>query len=248
MISDSCTAGDLQSVMKYEMNYLSAGNPVLVVTGDGSHTLLLPGLNEHYHSRHGAVAESRHVFVEAGFEAALLRFQEIRILEVGFGTGLNALLTFIRAEEKGIKVHYTGIEPYPPDPELIAELNYPVCIGHDHAPDWWQFIHATARWNNLSLSPAGISLLKWRGTMENFPGKGYAYNLIYFDAFAPAVQPALWEPYTFRKLAYMLEPEGILVTYSSKGEVRRAICDAGLRVEKLPGPAGKREMVRAFKI
>lgn len=219
----------------------------LIITGDGSHTLFVPALQEHYHSTFGAVAESRHVFAEAGFNEAAKRFGVINLLEVGFGTGLNALLTLILADERSIPVHYTGIEPFPLTMDQIAVMNYPAAIDHPAAAHWWKLIHASAHWNTEYAFLNGSSLLKWQGRLEDFTATDPHYHLVYFDAFGPSVQPELWDDSIFLKLAAMVVPDGILVTYSSKGAVRRALVAAGFRVEKIPGPAGKREMVRAIK-
>lgn len=223
-------------------------SPQLVTTADGSHTLFIPELNESYHSTFGALNESYHVFVEAGFEAVIQKFPEIHLLEVGFGTGLNALLTFLRAEEKEVTLHYTGIEPFPVNPELLDRINYPMVIGHPSASRWWSEIHNRSGWMQREVFQNGSSLQKWQGRAEDFQGERGVYQLVYLDAFAPAVQPELWTEDFFRKLAMMMASDGVLVTYSSKGEVRRNLRSAGFSVEKLAGPAGKREMVRATKI
>ncbi len=227
---------------------LAAHNIELVVTGDGSHSLFVKSLNEHYHSINGAVTESIHVFVEAGFEFVSNRFEHINVLEVGLGTGLNALLIMHRAEMKRINIHYTGIEPFPPDDEILKRLNYNSIINHPHIPELWEAIHYKARWMKEFRFPSGSSLLKWKGRAEDYNPTDPNVNLVCFDAFAPDVNPDLWELPLFLHIAAIVVKGGVLVTYSSKGSVRRALKSAGFNVEKIPGPAGKREMVRAIKM
>lgn len=217
----------------------------IVKTDDGSHTIGLDDLGEHYHSTFGALTESGHVFVGAGLDPAIKKFGEISLLEVGFGTGLNCLLTLIRAEQKKVKLSYTGIEPLPLSDQLLSGLNFPEVISDNSAHKWWNFINYGAQWNRLAVSGTGNTLLKWEGKFEEFDAGDSVYNLVYFDAFSPAVQPELWRTEVFRKLAAMMANGGILVTYSSKGEVRRSLAEAGFKVHKVPGPSGKREMVRA---
>jgi tRNA U34 5-methylaminomethyl-2-thiouridine-forming methyltransferase MnmC len=220
----------------------------LIVTGDGSHTIFVPALQEHYHSTYGALAESRHIFINAGFEVAALQFDQVNILEVGFGTGLNALLTFLRAEELMKEICYTGIESTPVDPALLSRINHVQALAKPGAAAWWNSIHHEAQWNLPFRFANGSTLLKWEGMLQDYEPKGPKFHLVYFDAFGPSVQPELWEDAIFLKLAAMVVEDGILVTYSAKGAVRRALVAAGFRVEKIPGPAGKREMVRAIRL
>jgi tRNA U34 5-methylaminomethyl-2-thiouridine-forming methyltransferase MnmC len=217
-----------------------------VTTEDGSHTLFVPGLNEHYHSVHGAVTESQHVFIASGLNALNSVISPVRILEIGFGTGLNALLTQIVSETRAKATEYTALEPFPLPEDLWKELNYArhFCavdysrvFGHIHLADWEK---------RETISPH-FSLRKIKRRLEEFdPGKENC-NLIYFDAFGPDVQPELWSEANFRKLFESLVPGGILVTYSVKGSVRRALKAAGFAVEKIAGPPGKREITRALK-
>ena len=232
--------------MKSRQQNRKTGSKLKIVrTDDGSHTIGLENVDEHYHSTFGALTESRHVFVKAGFDAAAQRFGEISLLEVGFGTGLNCLLTLIRAEQQRVKLSYTGIEPMPLSDQLLSGLNYPEIISDQSSHRWWNFINYGSQWNSRTNSGTEISLLKWEGRFEEFHAEGSLYNLVYFDAFAPDVQPELWRSEVFQKLATMMADGGILVTYSSKGIVRRALAEAGFTVQKIPGPSGKREMVRA---
>jgi tRNA U34 5-methylaminomethyl-2-thiouridine-forming methyltransferase MnmC len=217
----------------------------LVVTGDGSHTLLQPRLNEHYHSTFGAIQESRHIFISSG----LGRFQdnsEVAILEVGFGTGLNALLTILEADQRNLKVDYTAIEPQPIDAPVFLQLNYPYKLGLQASLGPFKAIHEAPFLKKTGITK-GFSLVKMKGKLEIIKFSPTAFDLVYFDAFSPEVQPELWTDKIFRKLFNALKPGGILVTYSAKGSVTRALKLAGFRIEKLPGPPGKREITRALK-
>ena len=196
-------------------------NLELITTGDGSHTLFVPWLNEHYHSTFGAVSESLHVFIQAGFRFVIRDTSEVRLLEVGMGTGLNAMLTLEEADKENIRLQYTGVEPYPLPWEILGKLNYPAQCHTIQAGRWWQQIHKEANWNEWHSFTSNLALMKWRGFFEDFiPEHAGSYNLVYFDAFAPTVQPDLWEFQIFEKLAPWVEPGGVLVSYSSKGSFR----------------------------
>jgi len=212
----------------------------LITTEDGSHSIYNPDLKEHYHSTHGAIQESRHVFVEAGLNEVRKTKTAIRILEIGFGTGLNCLLSAIESLEKGLSIEYTSLEPFPLSDHLISLLNYPETLGHG---DLFNLMHST---DQGELSITGNFLLhRSRESLLTFlpPVK---YELIYFDAFAPDVQPELWSEAVFQKLFDCLVPGGLLVTYCAKGQVKRNMKKAGFRIERLPGPPGKREMTRGI--
>lgn len=221
--------------------------PEIIITEDGSHTLYIPSLKEHYHSTFGAIAESRHVFIEAGLRQVLKNnTAEINILEVGFGTGLNALLTILEARRKGYVVNYTGLEAFPLEQQIWRKLNYPGQIRDEKAEEIFHLLHQS-NWNTEKEIIPGFFITKVERGLEDFQASGMQYNLIYFDAFAPDVQPELWTDEIFRKISGMTAKDGILVTYSCKGSVRRALKAAGFEVEKIPGPKGKREMVRGVK-
>lgn len=212
-------------------------------TADGSYTLYVPELNEHYHSVKGALTESQHIFIEMGLKHSPA--PEPRILEIGLGTGLNAFLTLIAAEEMQQKVHYTGIERYPLAEETLRQLDYPGIIGKKHEEDYYA-IHQAPWEKETNLSP-WFTLHKIEGdfTRHTFQ-KGY--DIIYFDAFAPEKQPEMWEQALFNTLYNVLNEGGILTTYCAKGVVRRMLQTAGFTVERLPGPpGGKREILRATK-
>ncbi len=212
------------------------------VTGDGSQSLYHKQLDEPYHSRRGAVAESMHVFIKMGFDR--VQKDNVRIFEMGFGTGLNFLLTAQRALDTGKKTEYHAIEKYPLDETLWQGLDYSAFVSAEVSGKF-DFIHKV-RWGSTVEVLPGVLLRKMKGDMQTTQA-GEAYDLVYFDAFGPGVQPELWETPVFRKLFSMMNPGGVLVTYSAKGQVRRNMQEAGFVVERLPGPPGKREMLRAVK-
>lgn len=237
--------------MENELNALQGAKekyaPEVVSTGDGSHTLFIPALGEHYHSFHSSVREAYHVYVEAGLEWVLERVQgEVEVFEVGFGTGLNALVTALTAKEAGRSVHFNSIELYPLEPQMCSALNYCKHIEDAAASKIFESLHA-AQWNEQAAIHSNFSLFKFQDDFMKWTPESNAYHLILFDAFGFRAQEELWSVDIFRKCLSMLKPGGALVTYASKGLVRRNMLEAGFLVEKLPGPPGKREMVRAVK-
>lgn len=218
----------------------------LVVTGDGSSTLFVEELNEHYHSTFGAMQESRHIFIEAGFKYQQKSFKQIKILEIGFGTGLNALLSIDESLKHEAKTDYCGIEPYPVKPTFISALNYGEILKSDLLSNHFIQIHDAA-WNcKIKLSPNFI-FEKMKDTIENVELPEHYFNLVYFDAFGPDVQPEIWTEKIFKNIYDSMESGGVLLTYSVKGIVKRALKSTGFTIEKLPGPIGKREFLRASK-
>lgn len=217
----------------------------LVTTGDGSPTLYVPSLKEHYHSTFGAFTESMHVFIETGLKHILPSRPEISVFEMGFGTGLNAWLTALEAEKTGCRIHYTAIESEPLDSALTAQLKYNELMG---LPDDGMFgkLHESS-WNETVQLTPSFDLQKIHADFSEFDIRCSIFDLVYFDAFGPEVQPELWLPEVFYKIAASMKPGGVLVTYSVKGSVKRALKSAGLTIEKLPGPPGKREILRALK-
>ena len=216
----------------------------LILTGDGSHTISMPELNVTYHSIHGAIQESKHVFIEAGLKSlTLAEAAKLNIFEVGFGTGLNALLTIIEAEKLQKEIHYETVEPFPLGSSETRSLNYCKQLGREELQPVFEQLHS-CKWEKKINITANFLFKKTRSNLLNFE-TSETFKLIYFDAFAPSTQPELWTNEIFEKMFAMLEPGGILVTYCSKGDVRRAMQAAGFIVEKLPGPKGKREMIRA---
>ncbi|MGB1031204.1 MAG: tRNA (5-methylaminomethyl-2-thiouridine)(34)-methyltransferase MnmD [Flavobacteriales bacterium] len=212
-----------------------------ILTKDGSHTLWNEELDETYHSRHGAVQEAKHVFIETGLKHVLKNRNDISILEVGFGTGLNAWLTLLELSLLEKKAKYTGIELYPVALDVIEQLNY----ADEHGKDLFKKIHSF-EWNSWNQVSSGNQLLKQKVSLEDFQTEE-KFDLIYFDAFGPNSQPSMWEPQLLKKCADLLNLGGVFVTYCCKGQVRRDLISAGLDMEKLPGPPGKREMLRGIK-
>ncbi len=208
----------------------------LFTTGDGSPTLYHAHFDEHYHSVHGAVQESQHVFLTAGMKALEDR-ASLRMLEIGFGTGLNALMTAIQAT---VPIYYLGLEAYPLNREQWESLDYGDRLGH---PEMFRALHEAAWGVPVKLSETW-TLEKRAEKLETFEGSTHI-DLVYWDAFAPSAQPELWTSEIFARVRSWMAPEGLLTTYSAKGDVRRALLAAGWLVEKLPGPPGKREMLRA---
>lgn len=215
-------------------------------TGDGSHSLLVPGWNVTYHSRFGAVAESRHVFIESGLKHILLRKpSKISVLEMGFGTGLNALLTLIETQLLPVKVYYEALETEPLEPSVSCALNYCGSLNRPEMQALFNELHESA-WNLPQTISTGFDLFKRREDITDALFHN-TYDLVYFDAFDPATQPGVWTEKIFKKIYDAMNENAALVTYCSKGSVRRAMQDAGFSVEKLTGPKGKREMVRAHR-
>ena len=218
----------------------------IVQTADGSDTLFVPELNEHYHSTFGAIRESRYIFIEHGFNAIGPDEDPVFIFEVGFGTGLNALLTNLTAKAQRREVRYTAIEKYPLEKEVWGQFNYPQLIQkQDSSKAFWK-IHESP-WGVPTEIDDGFILTKIRADILKPIQLEENFNVIYFDAFGPDVQPDLWSEEMFQNMNRLLKPGGIFVTYSCKGEVKRNLKAAGFEIEKLPGPPGKREILRARK-
>lgn len=219
----------------------------IILTSDGSHSMSIPALNVTYHSIHGAVQESRHVFIEAGLKNIAPAAHPVRILEMGFGTGLNALLTLIEAERIQQPVQYTTLELYPLEPGHTRLLNYCEQLQRPDLQRDFEQLHSCEWESEMTVTPC-FTFLKSQSNLLTFnPSNHTSFHLIYFDAFAPGAQPELWTRDVFEKLYNLLLPGGILVTYCSKSDVRRAMQAAGFIIEKIPGPPGKREMLRAAR-
>lgn len=216
-----------------------------VITKDGSHTISIPEMNVTYHSHHGAIQESMHVYINAGLKyiSETLKATEICIFEMGFGTGLNALLTLMEAEKNQLTIHYTTVELFPLLVDEIILLNYCEQLHRKDLEPVFQQLHQCDWEKDISITPF-FTLHKIKNSLQDFTASK-PQNLIFYDAFAPSAQPELWTKETFEKLYQILLPGGILVTYCSKSDVRRAMQAAGFIVEKIQGPRGKREMVRA---
>lgn len=223
----------------------------LVQTKDNSYTLFVPELDEHYHSVHGAVQESQHVFIQAGLVELAAQKKELSILEIGFGTGLNALLSCLSADKLDVAIQYTGLEKYPVKEEEWAKLDYASKLPtiYEPAPNevlqLFESMHQAPWEAPVALSPR-FELLKRQMDFQDFESS-QSFDLIYYDAFAPSAQPELWTTALFTKMYAALKPKGLLTTYCVKGYVRRNMQASGFDVEKIPGPPGKREMARAWK-
>lgn len=215
----------------------------IVQTADGSLTIQLPGLQEQYHSMHGALQEALHVFIGQGLDA--YRNCKVHLLEMGFGTGLNALLTLLEAPARSLHIHYTGIEAYPVEEDEWPRLGYGELFQDPQATAYFERLHREPWQTPAKISP-WFELTKLRQDVRDLDHY-QAYDLIYFDAFGARVHPELWSEAIFLKMYRCLRPGGRLVTYAAKGSVRRAMLSAGFRVERLPGPPGKREMLRATR-
>lgn len=215
----------------------------IITTADGSKTIQIVDWQEQYHSVHGAVQEAYHVFIAAGLN--LYRQTHINILEIGFGTGLNAFITLIEAPKRQLDIYYKGVEAYPVNPKELAQLNYVEVLDAGHFAHEFLRMHQLPWEIDVALNP-NFTLHKQNRDFLALTEVG-VYDLIYFDAFGARVQPELWTEKMFGIAYNLLKAEGFLVTYAAKGSVRRAMQSVGFQVEKLPGPPGKREMLRATK-
>jgi tRNA U34 5-methylaminomethyl-2-thiouridine-forming methyltransferase MnmC len=234
----------------------------IIITADGSKTIHIIEWNEQYHSIHGAIQEANHVYIKHGLlffvennqNSSVIssevenQFQSpksnLSILEIGFGTGLNAFLTILKSEEMEIAINYVGVDAYPVSAEESAAMNYPEQLDINKS-DKYDRIHQVP-WEKKHAITSNFELTKQKKFFIDIDDKEL-YDLIYFDAFGARVQPELWTEDIFKKMYDALRPNGILVTYAAKGSVRRAMISVGFNVEQLPGPPGKREMLRARK-
>lgn len=214
----------------------------VVDSEDGSSTLFVPELNEHYHSVHGAIQESLHIFIRAGVE--FYGQKDIHILEAGFGTGLNAYLTLVYASQHKTRVTYHSVEKYPLTPAEASQLNYMKLIDFEQ-PELFSVLHECPWDKECEISPY-FKLYKHSGDFATAVFSSL-FDIVFFDAFNPDVQPRLWEENTLTRFSGALKPEGIFITYCVKGIVKQALRNLGLSVKRLPGPPGKREMLRATK-
>ncbi len=237
----------------------------IVITADGSSTIHLPEWDEQYHSKHGAIQEAYHVFIKHGLHyfcnseqseesqrkkidvtsSSVEKYHNISILEIGFGTGLNAFITLLEAKKLKISVDYFGVEAYPVLMDEINQLNYSEELNIEDKSSLFNKLHEVS-WEEFHKVTSHFSLAKQKRFFSEIKEEN-CYNIIYFDAFGARVQPELWTESIFQKMYSALKIKGILVTYSAKGSVRRAMETVGFKVERLPGPPGKREMLRATK-
>jgi tRNA U34 5-methylaminomethyl-2-thiouridine-forming methyltransferase MnmC len=216
----------------------------IIITADGSHSIFNETLNETYHSVHGAIQESLHVFIKNGLEVlSIERSEPISILEVGFGTGLNALLSYQYACKHQIKVSYNAIEPSPLSSEIWSQLNHASTLD---MMDQYHKLHSSS-WGEQHVLDPYFTFCKHLSTIQHTDIKADSTDLIYYDAFAPSKQPEIWDYHLLEKIFHALKPKGLFVTYCAKGELKRNLTRIGFEVETLPGPPGKKEMVRAIK-
>lgn len=216
----------------------------IIETKDGLKTINFPEINESYHSTNGALQEALHVFIKNGWEK--LNSTSYKVLEIGFGTGLNAILTLIKSLEEKKTVKYTGLEAFPISQEEVTALEYYENDFIKSHKDEYFKLHEADWGKTVSITPL-FTLHKLHQKLEDFQPQKSSFNLIYFDAFGFRVQPEMWSKQVFQKMYDCLEDGGLLTTYSSKGEVRRTLIELGFEVKKVPGPAGKREMLVARK-
>ena len=215
----------------------------VIITSDGSSTIHLPEWNEQYHSTHGAIQEAYHVFIKNGL--SLFNNENISILEIGFGTGLNCLISYFESQKLKLAIDYVGVEAYPVILDEVKKLNYASQLDFNNTEYIFNKIHSVD-WGRKHSFETQFSLTKKKQFFQEIDDKK-KYDLIYFDAFGARVQPELWTEKIFKNMYNSLKEGGILVTYSAKGSVRRAMIEVGFKVEKLDGPPGKREMLRAIK-
>jgi tRNA U34 5-methylaminomethyl-2-thiouridine-forming methyltransferase MnmC len=230
------------------------------VTEDGSHTLFSEMAGQTYHSSHGAVQESRHIFISQlsiksrqleVSEQELIDKSSLSVLEIGFGTGLNALLTAQWASESGVNVEYTTIELYPLGEEVYRELNYGRLLGDEglflqlHKADWDAGVVEVTE--NFTIRKCKSDIAEWLRNAQCTMHNVQLFDVVFFDAFSPDAQPELWTEEVFRNVYALMKTGGVLMTYCAKGDVRRAMLAAGFKVEKLQGPPGKRHILKAGK-
>jgi len=218
----------------------------IITSEDGSHTIELIGQNEQYHSTHGAVQESNHVYIKHGLERIAENRKQIHILEVGMGTGLNVLLTFQYALKYQLDIHYTAVEAYPLEEQIYRQLNYSHIIDDDSLASIFNRIHES-QWNEEMSLNNSFRFIKIDEKIQEVPLKDAYFNLVYHDAFNPNLEPNLWDEELFRKIYKSMTANGLLTTYSTKGIVKRALKACGFMIQKKPGPPGKREILNAVK-
>lgn len=217
-------------------------------TKDGSHSLLLPEMNETYHSTHGAKTESNYVFIDKGlryYRSINPDHEVVRILEIGFGTGLNPWLTALEAGAEKIKVEFTSLEKFPLEPEVTSQLNY--ADTHDaDSKRIFKKIHEST-WDMSEQVTGYFSLKKMNTDIHTFLGGAEMFDIIYFDAFAPSKQPDMWTPKVLEKMYSLLSSQGVFTTYCAQGQFKRDLKSVGFIIEELEGPPGKKEMTRGIK-
>lgn len=215
----------------------------ILLTEDGSTTIHLPDWNENYHSKHGAIQEAKHVFIKNGL--SLFENKKISILEIGFGTGLNAFITYLEAKKLNQTINYVGVEAYPVAAEEVLQMNYVIALNAEIHSAIFKKMHESD-WEVKTTLDVNYTLTKRKQYFNEIDDEN-RYDLIYFDAFGYRVQPELWSTEIFQKMYNSLKNNSYLVTYAARGVVKKSMIEVGFKVEKLEGPPGKREMFRAYK-
>jgi len=217
----------------------------LFLTQDGSHSIFSKQFGVSYHSKYGAIQETQHVFIDAGLRPKSLQQKEIAILDIGFGTGLNAYMTLLESIKNDLQTTYVAYEAFPIGKEQVELLNYPQLLKAPSSAAYFSLLH-NQEWNRIGQLHDNFTFTKHLSSFQNIDFQD-TFDLIYFDAFAPSAQPELWETALLSKMYKALKCNGMLVTYCAKGQVKRNLKEVGFKVEKLKGPPGKREMTRAIK-
>jgi tRNA U34 5-methylaminomethyl-2-thiouridine-forming methyltransferase MnmC len=215
----------------------------IITTADGSTSIYLTDWQETYHSKHGAIQEAYHVFIKNGLD--LFEQKDISILEIGFGTGLNAFITLLETEKSNQKIDYVGVEAYPISAEEVLSMNFVKELNADNGNHFFEKMHQ-CDWETKTEISEHFSLTKRKQFFEEIEDIDQ-FDLIYFDAFGYRVQPDLWSTSIFKKMYNALKDKGILTTYAARGVIKRSMIEVGFTVEKLPGAPGKREMMRGKK-
>lgn len=218
----------------------------LFFTQDGSHSIFSEQFGVSYHSKYGAIQETQHVFIDAGLMPKMLQQKEIAVLDIGFGTGLNAYMTLLESIKNELQTTYVAFEAFPIGKEQVKQLNYPQLLNASSSAPYFSLLHEL-EWDQSLQLHDNFSFTKYLASFQDINFKA-SFDLIYFDAFAPSAQPELWETDLLGKMYQALKLNGMLVTYCAKGQVKRNLKEVGFKVEKLKGPPGKREMTRAVKI
>ncbi len=216
----------------------------IIITEDGSTSIFLPEMNETYHSKFGAIQEAKHVFIKNGLDL-FPDNSSVSILEIGFGTGLNAIITLLEAEKRNLKIDYVGVEAYPVSFDEMQQLNYTQTLNAFEKQADFESIHTT-EWEKVAVINENFKIEK-RKQFFNEISDLNKYDLIYFDAFGFPVQPELWSEEIFEIMFKSLKYKGILTTYACRTTIKKAMQKVGFQTEKLPGAPGKREMLRALK-
>ncbi|MEQ8362449.1 MAG: tRNA (5-methylaminomethyl-2-thiouridine)(34)-methyltransferase MnmD [Cyclobacteriaceae bacterium] len=221
----------------------------VIKTSDGSHTIKHLGLNETYHSTHGAIQESNHIYIEQGLHYFIDRFkvESIKILEVGFGAGLNALLTMLDERTLGVKKTYHTVEAFPLPDDIIKQLNYPDHLTNSSAVQGFLELHAAA-WDEEVKINNDFTIRKIHADISSVRLEEDFYDLVYFDAFAPKIQPEIWAKSVLATVIRVMKNNGAIVTYCASGQFKRDLKELNMAIEEVPGPPGKRVMVRSYRL